>query len=219
MEPKPVSRKLLKRLPVYLNYLKNLPEDSPNISATTMARALELGDVQVRKDLGKISTGRSRTGRNRHQLMQDIEEYLNFAEETGTIIVGAGKLGRTLLNYVGFEEAGFNVMAAFDIEPPMDLSEGGKPIYSINRLEHFCKHYNVQIGVIAVPGESAQEVCDELVANGIRAIWNFAPVRLQVPSDVLVHNENLAVSLSALQVQMKKRSTTTNTQMNHAKRE
>ena len=76
MEPKPVSRKLLKRLPVYLNYLKNLPEDSPNISATTMARALELGDVQVRKDLGKISTGRSRTGRNRHQLMQDIEAYL-----------------------------------------------------------------------------------------------------------------------------------------------
>jgi redox-sensing transcriptional repressor len=98
MEPKPVSRKLLKRLPVYLNYLKNLPEDSPNISATTMARALELGDVQVRKDLGKISIGRSRTGRNRQQLMQDIEEYLNFAEETGTIIVGAGKLGRTLLN-------------------------------------------------------------------------------------------------------------------------
>ena len=80
MKPKPVSRKLLKRLPVYLNYLKNLPEDSPNISATTMARALELGDVQVRKDLGKISIGRSRTGRNRQQLMQDIEEYLNFAD-------------------------------------------------------------------------------------------------------------------------------------------
>jgi redox-sensing transcriptional repressor len=73
--------------------------------------------------------------------------------------------------------------------------------------------------VIAVPGDSAQEICDELVANGIRAIWNFAPVHLQVPSDVLVHNENLAVSLSALQVQMKKRSTTTNTQMNHAKGE
>ena len=203
MEPKPVSRKLLKRLPVYLNYLKNLPEGSRNVSATAMARALELGDVQVRKDLAKISTGRRRTGRDRYQLMQDIEEYLNFAEETGTIVVGAGKLGRALLDYTGFQEAGFNVMAGFDTSPAVDISEGGKPIYSINRLEHFCKHYDVNIAVIAVPAESAQEVCDSLVANGIRAIWNFAPVRLQVPDHVTVQSENLAVSLTALRVQMK----------------
>lgn len=203
MEPKPVSRKLLKRLPVYLNYLKNLPEDSPNVSATAMARALELGDVQVRKDLAKISTGRRRTGRNRHQLMQDIEEYLNFAEETGTIVVGAGKLGRALLDYAGFEEAGFNVMAGFDIEPSIDISEGGKPIYPVGRLEHFCKHYDVHIGVIAVPAESAQRVCDSLVACGVRAIWNFAPIHLQVPDYVTVQSENLAVSLTSLRVQMK----------------
>ena len=203
MEPKPVSRKLLKRLPVYLNYLKNLPEDSPNVSATAMARALELGDVQVRKDLAKISTGRRRTGRNRHQLMQDIEEYLNFAEETGTIVVGAGKLGRALLDYAGFEEAGFNVMAGFDIEPSIDISEGGKPIYPVGRLEHFCKHYDVHIGVIAVPAESAQRVCDSLVACGVRAIWNFAPIHLQVPDYVIVQSENLAVSLTSLRVQMK----------------
>ena len=203
MKPKPVSRKLLKRLPVYLTYLKNLPEDSPNVSATTMAKALELGDVQVRKDLAKISTGRRRTGRNRHQLMQDIEEYLNFAEETGTVVVGAGKLGRALLDYAGFEEAGFNVMAGFDIEPSIDISEGGKPIYPFSRLEHFCKHYDVHIGVIAVPAESAQSVCDTLVACGVRAIWNFAPVHLQVPEYVIVQSENLAVSLTSLRVQMK----------------
>ena len=203
MEPKPVSRKLLKRLPVYLNYLKNLPEDSPNVSATAMARALELGDVQVRKDLAKISTGRRRTGRNRHQLMLDIEEYLNFAEETGTIVVGAGKLGRALLDYAGFEEAGFNVMAGFDIEPSIDISEGGKPIYPVGRLEHFCKHYDVHIGVIAVPAESAQRVCDSLVSCGVRAIWNFAPIHLQVPDYVTVQSENLAVSLTSLRVQMK----------------
>ena len=205
MEPKPVSRKLLKRLPVYLNYLKNLPEDSPNVSATAMARALELGDVQVRKDLAKISTGRRRTGRNRHQLMQDIEEYLNFAEETGTIVVGAGKLGRALLDYAGFEEAGFNVMAGFDIEPSIDISEGGKPIYPVGRLEHFCKHYDVHIGVIAVPAESAQRVCDSLVSCGVRAIWNFAPIHLQVPDYVIVQSENLAISLTALRMQLKTR--------------
>jgi redox-sensing transcriptional repressor len=207
MQSKTVSRKLLKRLPVYLNYLKNLPEDSSNVSATAMAKALELGDVQVRKDLAKVSTtGRRRTGRNRHQLMQDIEEYLNFAEETGTIVVGTGKLGRALLDYVGFEDAGFNVMAGFDIDPCVDLSASRKPIYPINRLEYFCKHYEVHIGVIAVPAESAQEVCDTLVACGIRAIWNFAPVHLQVPDYVTVQSENLAVSLTSLRMQMKNRN-------------
>ena len=208
MQSKTVSRKLLKRLPVYLNYLKSLPEDTSNISATVMAKALELGDVQVRKDLAKVSaTGRRRTGRNRHQLMQDIEAYLNFAEDTGTIVVGAGKLGRALLDYVGFEEAGFNVMAGFDIDPCIDISEGGKPIYPINRLEHFCKHYDVHIGIIAVPAESAQSVCDCLVSCGVRAIWNFAPVRLQVPESVIVQSENLAVSLTSLRVQMKDQNT------------
>lgn len=205
MQSKTVSRKLLKRLPVYLNYLKSLPEDSSNISATTMAKALELGDVQVRKDLAKVaSTGRRRTGRNRQQLMQDIEAYLNFAEETGTVVVGTGKLGRALLDYVGFEDAGFNVMAGFDIDPCIDISESGKPIYPINRLEHFCKHYDVHIGVIAVPAESAQQVCDSLVACGVRAIWNFAPIHLQVPDYVIVQSENLAVSLTTLRIQMKR---------------
>ena len=213
MESKPVSRKLLQRLPVYLNYLRNMPEDSSNVSATAMAKALELGDVQVRKDLAKISIGRRRTGRNRRQLVQDIEAYLNLTEETGTIIVGAGKLGRALLDYGGFEEAGFNVMAGFDIEPAMDISESGKPIYPLTRLENFCKHYNVHIGVIAVPEENAQGVCDMLVANGIQAIWNFAPVHLQVPEYVVVQSENLAVSLTALRVRMKNQKAELQTNM------
>ena len=97
-------------------------------------------------------------------------------------------------------------MAGFDIEPSVDISEGGKPIYPISRLEHFCRHYDVHIGVIAVPAESAQEVCDTLVACGIRAIWNFAPVHLQVPDYVTVQSENLAVSLTSLRMQMKNRN-------------
>ncbi len=206
MESTTVSRKLLKRLPLYLNYLKALPEDSPNVSATAMAKALELGHVQVRKDLAKVSeSGRRRTGRNRHRLMQDIEEYLDFAEETGTVIVGAGKLGRALLDYIGFEEEGLNVMAGFDLQPCTELSSGGKPIYPMSRLEHFCKHYDVHIGVIAVPAENAQSVCDSLVACGVRAIWNFAPVHLKTPDYVVVESENLAVSLTSLRVQMQKR--------------
>ena len=144
MEAEKFSRTLLKRLPLYLNYLKSLPESCENISATTLARALGLGDVQVRKDLAKVSTeGRRRTGRARAQLIQDIEEYLDFAEKSGTIVVGAGKLGRALLDYSGFEESGLNVMAGFDIHPCSASSETGKPIYPMSRLESFCRHYNV----------------------------------------------------------------------------
>ena len=207
METVKISKKLLKRLPIYLAHLKSLPENS-NVSATSIAKALNLGDVQVRKDLAKVSeAGRRRTGRCREQLIRDVEEYLDFAAQTGTVIIGAGKLGRALLDYDGFEESGLNVMAGFDLEPWAEYSESGKPIYFINRLEHFCRHYDVHIGVITVPAESAQRVCDSLVACGITAIWNFAPVHLKVPEHVIVQSENLAVSLTALRVQMKNQKT------------
>ena len=207
METVKVSKKLLNRLPIYLNYLKSLPDDCENISATVMARDLNLGDVQVRKDLAKVSAaGRRRTGRSRQQLILDIESYLDITTDTGTILVGTGKLGQALLDYNGFEESGMNLMAGFDLNPFADQTSGGKPIYPLNRLESFCRHYNVHIGIIAVPPESAQEICDCLVSCGIKAIWNFAPVPLKVPNDVVVHSENLAVSLTALRLQMKKKT-------------
>jgi len=206
METAKISKKLLNRLPVYLNYLKSLPDDYENVSATVMARDLNLGDVQVRKDLAKVSAaGRRRTGRSRQQLILDIESYLDITTDTGTILIGTGKLGQALLDYNGFEESGMNLMAGFDINPFADQTSGGKPIYPLNRLESFCRHYNVHIGIIAVPPESAQEICDCLVSCGIKAIWNFAPVPLKVPNDVVVHSENLAVSLTALRLQMKKK--------------
>ena len=208
METAKISKKLLKRLPGYLAHLKSLPENS-NVSATSMAKALGLGDVQVRKDLAKVSeAGRRRTGRGREQLIRDIERYLDFAAKTGTVVIGAGKLGRALLDYSGFEESGLNVMAGFDLDPCADQTESGKPIYPMSRLESFCRHYDVYIGIIAVPAESAQSVCDNLVDCGITAIWNFAPIHLKVPGHVIVQSENLAVSLATLRVQMKKQNPT-----------
>lgn len=206
MQTQKASRKLLERLPVYLNHLKSLPENTGNVSATSIALALGLGHVQVRKDLAKVSDeGRRRTGRSREKLIRDIEDYLNYATTTGTILVGAGKLGRALLDYDGFEELGLNVMAGFDRNPVGKQTESGKPIYPMGRLELFCKCYDVRIGIIAVPAESAQEVCDQLVACGVKAIWNFAPVHLRVPDSVVVQSENLAVSFAALCMQLKKK--------------
>lgn len=203
MEPTKVSKKLMMRLPIYLNHLKSMPVQTTNISATTMAKELGLGDVQVRKDLAKVScTGRCRTGRCRKELIQDIEAYLNFTAKTGAVVIGAGKLGQALLDYGVFEEHGLNLMASFDINPPSKLSDSGKPIYPMKRLESFCKCYDVQIGIIAVPAENAQQVCNCLVACGIHAIWNFAPTHLNVPEHVVVQSENLALSLCALRMQI-----------------
>lgn len=203
MEPNIVSKKLLNRLPVYLDYLKTLPDSSENISAAAIARDLDMGEVQVRKDLAKVShTGRCRTGRSRAQLIQDIEAFLDFTAETGTIVVGTGPLGQALLDYSGFENPGLNMMAGFDICPPAQQSRGGKPIYPMNRLETFCRHYNVHVGIIAVPAHIAQNICDALVACGVHAIWNFAPVRLKVPDYIVVRNENLAFSPASPRLQM-----------------
>ena len=205
MEFQKVSRKLLNRLPGYLNHLKALPPELENVSAAAIARSLGLGEVQVRKDLAKISsTGRRRTGRSRAQLIQDIENYLDYAADTGTIIVGTGKLGSALLDYEGFDDAGLNVMAGFDLQPVREQTDQGKPIYPMTRLETFCRRYQVRIGIITVSAENAQNVCDSLIACGVEAIWNFAPVRLRVPEYVIVKNENLALALTALRMELKR---------------
>lgn len=196
-----ISDKILKRLPAYLDYLKSLPEDVENISATAIAKNLELGEVQVRKDLANVSeSGRQRTGRSKKQLIQDIEYHLNVAAATGAVVVGIGNLGLALLEYKGFAAFGVNVLAGFDIQPADKYSKAGKTVYPMGRLHSFCREQNVGIGIIAVPAEQAQSVCDHLVACGIRAIWNFAPTTLRVPDHVVIQNENLAVSLTALRL-------------------
>lgn len=206
MEPHKISKKLLNRLSLYLDHLKSLPEDCDNISATAIAKALELGDVQVRKDLAKVSDGgRRRTGHRRQRLIADIENYLSSASGTNTIIVGAGNLGQALLDYGGFANSGLDVMAGFDIHSATKRTKAGKPIYPISKLESFCNRYDVRIGIIAVPADSAQAACDRLVDCGVEAIWNFAPVQLTTPQNIVVHSENLAVSLTALQVQLSSR--------------
>ena len=206
MKPDVVSKRTVNRLPLYLAYLKSLPESAENISATSIANALGFGDVQVRKDLAKIShTGRRKTGRNRMKLIREIEAFLDCTANSGVIIVGAGQLGQALLEYDRFEEAGLNVMAGFDSLPTVAQTKSGKPIYHLNQLEAFCKSYEVHIGVITVPDEITQMVCDRLVACGVNAIWNFTRTHLKVPSNVVVQNENLAVSLTTLTLQLKNR--------------
>lgn len=204
MESKKVSKRLLSRLPEYLNYVKSLPEGTEHISATKIAEALGLGDVMVRKDLAKVSSGaRRKLGYVREKLICDMESFLDINTSTGAVVIGAGKLGQALLDYSGFEETGLDILAGFDERPSAKKSDKGKPVFSMEKLEPFCISHDVRIGIIAVPSASAQAVCDRLVACGIHAIWNFAPVHLSLPEEIVVQNENLAVSLTALRLQMR----------------
>ena len=201
---KKISKFVLKRLPDYLAYLKSLPDTAPaHISATTLANALGMGQVQVRKDLALVSDGgRPKIGYLRSHLIKDIERFLGYDNTTDAVLIGAGRLGQALLGYRGFEEYGLNILAAFDACPAMDHADDGTPIYSMEKLEEYCRENKVLMGIITVPAEHAQQVADQLIRGGIKAIWNFAPAHLDVPSNILVQNENMATSLAVLSVHL-----------------
>ena len=204
MEKKNISQSVLKRLPGYLAYLKNMPENSPtHISATALANALGMGEVQVRKDLAMVSDGgRPKIGYLREHLIDDIEQFLGYDNTTDAVLIGAGKLGQALMAYKGFDEYGLNILAAFDAAPSREKTDEGKPIYHIDKLAYFCRTHKVLMGIITVPAEAAQSVADQLIAGGIKAIWNFAPTHLDVPGNILVQNENMATSLAVLSVHL-----------------
>ena len=202
---------VLKRLPGYLNYLKGISDSaSPYISATALANALGMGEVQVRKDLAAVSNGgRPKVGYHRESLIEDIEQFLGYDNTNNAVLVGAGKLGLALLGYVGFDAYGLQILAAFDEKPSLDKTDSGKPVLAMDKLEGFCRANKVCMGIITVPAQFAQQVCDQMIAAGIKAIWNFAPTHLEVPDNILVQNENMATSLAVLsmhlQAQMKEK--------------
>ena len=146
--------------------------------------------------------GRPKIGYLRERLVDDISQFLGYNNTTDAILVGAGKLGQALMGYSGFEEYGLNILAGFDAKPSVKKTEEGKPIYSMDKMEAFCAANQVLMGIITVPSEHAQAVCDQMIKSGIKAIWNFAPVHLDVPQGILVQNQNMATSLAVLSVHL-----------------
>jgi redox-sensing transcriptional repressor len=201
---KKISDVTLKRIPLYLNYLKNLPEEYSHITAAALARAMGLGEVLVRKDLGNISGGgRPRTGYNRLKLIRTIEEYLGYDNATDAVLVGAGKLGQALMGYQGFQQYGMRITAAFDISISHETKLDGISAYTLHQLREYCQNNRILMGIIAVPANQAQSVADDLVAAGIKAIWCFSPVYLNLPEKLIVQYENMAASFAMLSVQLR----------------
>lgn len=197
----PVPQPVLKRMPLYLNYLRGKAEEGwERISSTVIAADMNLNPVQVRKDMAYASdSGRPRAGFALKELIGDIERFLGYGNAKDAVLVGAGRLGQTLMLYEGFDGYGLNILAAFDVDRQLIGTElRGRPVFPVDRLAEMTDRLCASIGIITVPAAAAQDVCDLLVAGGVQAIWNFAPVHLDVPEEVIVQNEDIAASLALL---------------------
>ena len=199
---KNITSQTLSRLPIYFNYLVSLPEQRKkgNISATAIAEALGLNDVQVRKDLASVSSGgRPKVGYMTSELIGDIGKFLGFENHDKVVVAGMGNFGRAMLEYNGFEAYGFDIICGFDCNKErVGINVGGKPVRHIDELEDFCLKNDIRIGIITVPETAAQEVCDRMAEAGIKFILNFAAVHINAPKGVNVHNENISLTLAML---------------------
>ena len=197
-----LSKQALHRMPFYLQCLKKLAgEGVKTVSAPVVAEMLKLNEVQVRKDFAAVSTsgGRAKVGFDVAELLDSMERTLGYRNVDDAVLVGAGSLGRALASFRGFEEYGLRIVAAFDVDPAlMGTTIGQATVYPLEQLPAFCEENDINIGIITVPVEHAQEACDLLVEGGVLGIWNFAPAYLSVPDEILLQNENMAASLAML---------------------
>ena len=200
MDKSGITKATLGRLPHYLQLLRELSvDDVPYISATVIAKKLSLGEVQVRKDLSAVSgEGKPKVGYKTVDLIKTLEAHLGQGDMTNAVLVGAGKLGKALLEFDDFEDYGVKIIAAFDCNETAIRYNRSVEILPMKDFQSFCKQNNVRIGIITVGTGSAQNVCDQMIKSGITAIWNFAPCNLDVPDGILLKQERLALSLAYL---------------------
>ena len=198
---KRVSEPTLRRLPLYHRVLKDLlAAGETTVSCTDIGQELDLDPTQIRKDLESVGVvGRPRIGYLLDNVIESLEQFLGWKNVTEAFLVGAGSMGSALLGYRKFEQCGLKIVAAFDT----DRSKTGRRIHDkhvlpLAKLTNLAMRMHILIGIITVPAAEAQAVADLMVAGGIRAIWNFAPVRLKVPPRIIVHSEDLYCSLASL---------------------
>ena len=198
---KNISMAVIKRLPKYHRYLQELMKnDVDRISSKELGEKIGFTASQIRQDLNCFGDfGQQGYGYNVRELYNQIVSILGLDQNYKTIMVGAGNIGQAIANYASFVRLGIELVGIFDVNPKVI----GTKIRDIkidaeSNLREYLKSNSIDIGIICVPKINAQRVCDELVAGGIKGIWNFAPVDLIVPNDVNVENVHLSESLSTL---------------------
>lgn len=199
---KKYSQNQLERYPIYLKYFMELREEGVDIvSSPQIAMKLGYSEEQVRKDLQAVSLvpGRPKKGRQVAQLIEDLESFLGYRSSVSAVLAGAGHLGGALLNFPAFSEMGLEIAAAVDEAPRLAYAKiGGKVVYPMEKMEEVLRESNASVLILTVPSPVAQEVASRAVRAGVKAIWNFAPVHLELPESIVIEDVNLASSLAVL---------------------
>lgn len=199
---KGISQAVIRRMPRYYRYLGELLETGvERVSSSELSKIMNVTASQIRQDLNNFGGfGQQGYGYNVRYLYDEIGKILGLTETYNIIIIGAGNLGQAIANYGRFDKLGFKTIALFDISPDLiGQNVRGIQIYSLDDLEDFCKTHQVDIAALTMPKQGADNTAQRLVELGIRAIWNFAHVDLNVTDDsVVVENVHLSDSLMQL---------------------
>ncbi len=191
----------LKRLPQYLEAIYKFKRAGLKmVSATKIAVFTDVHMTQVRKDLAYTGVvGTPKVGHKIDELISAIEQCLNWNDASSCFLVGVGHLGKALMGYSELSRKGLRIIAAFDVNPELAGTELHEiPIYNVDKLSNLLNRLHIHIGIITTPADAAQEVADLLVANGVIAIWNFTPAKLNLPEEVIVENIDMSSSLAVL---------------------
>ena len=194
-----VPEPTLRRLPWYLSNIKLMKEKGEQyVSSTQISKEINIDASQIAKDLSYVNiSGRTRVGYNIDALIEVLESFLGFTNMHKAFLFGVGSLGAALLRDSGLHHFGLEIVAAFDVNPELvgkDLN--GIPIFHSDDFEAKMKEYDVNIGVLTVPINIAQEITDKMVDGGIKAVWNFTPFRIRVPENIVVQNTSLYAHLA-----------------------
>lgn len=208
----PVSEATAGRLSVYLRCLATLEtEGRANVSSQELARRFHLSSAQIRRDLATFGEfGVRGVGYAIGALKRHLVSILGLDRTRRVAIVGAGRLGQALADYGGFGSGGFRIVALFDVDRTRigSRSRSGVPIYDVSRLEEIFERDRVEIAVITVPAGSATEAAARCWRAGIRAVLNFAPVRLDPPSGAFLKSVDLRINLETLSFYLARRGET-----------
>ena len=196
-----VPEPTLRRLPWYLSNIKLMKDKGEQyVSSTQIPKEINIDASQIAKDLSYVNiSGRTRVGYNIDALIEVLESFLGFTNMHKAFLFGVGSLGAALLRDSGLHHFGLEIVAAFDVNPELvgkDLN--GIPIYHSDDFEAKMKEYDVNIGVLTVPINIAQEITDKMVDGGIKAVWNFTPFRIRVPENIVVQNTSLYAHLAVM---------------------
>lgn len=196
-----VPEPTLRRLPWYLSNIKLMKEKGEQyVSSTQISKEINIDASQIAKDLSYVNiSGRTRVGYNIDALIEVLESFLGFTNMHKAFLFGVGSLGAALLQDSGLQHFGLEIVAAFDVNPDLvgkDLN--GIPIFHSDDFEAKMKEYDVNIGVLTVPINIAQEITNKMVDGGIKAVWNFTPFRIRVPENIVVQNTSLYAHLAVM---------------------